>query len=62
MCETMTEEEKELLDLCFYVGIKQIANSLQLENAAIISDKIKAAKELHNKLTKDYVPSNKQPK
>jgi len=24
----------------------------------VISDKIKAVKELHNKLTKDYVPSN----
>jgi len=54
----MTKEEKELLDLCFYVGIKNIANSLQLENAVVISDKIKAVKELHNKLTKDYVPSN----
>jgi hypothetical protein len=58
----MTKEEKELLDLCFYVGIKNIANSLQLENAAVISEKIKACKELHLKLSKDYVSSTSESK
>lgn len=58
----MSKEEKELLDLCFYVGMKNIANSLQLENAEIIAEKLKAAKELHLKLSKDYVSDIREPK
>lgn len=58
----MSKEEKELLDLCFYVGMKNIANSLQLENAEIIAEKLKATKELHAKLSKEYVSDIREPK
>lgn len=48
--EQLTKKELEILDLVFYVGLKNIANSLNLDNAVDIAEKVKECKELHLKL------------